>query len=359
MNCKVGDKKIKYILSGRVDSNNSEEFENFLFKHYSENAGKDIIMDAADLQYISSAGLRALLKLKKKSGKNISISNVSDEIFDIFAVTGFIDIFDVSKKLKVVYLDNAHALMKSINGQFYRKSADTMVKVYRKGISIDEIKKERELAKKALVLGVPTLIPFELCSIGSSYGLIFEASDTTSLSKIIQKNPASLEEYADRFANFLKELHSIEVNSDAFPSIKDKYREWMEDAEGWLKPADRDSINKLLDGIPDSRSYLHGNITLSNVTVHDGELMLLDMSASSYGHPIFDLQGIYASLVESSAINCSSMMGISIENCRKFWDAFFPIYMSGSSEGAIENMQMLLKRYYILNQKLLSVLENK
>ena len=53
----------------------------------------DVALDAEKLEYISSAGLRTLLKLKKKLKKDLTIRNVSDEIFDIFDVTGFSSIF--------------------------------------------------------------------------------------------------------------------------------------------------------------------------------------------------------------------------------------------------------------------------
>ena len=121
--------------------------------------------------------------------------------------------------------------MRSVNGQFYKQHDDTMIKIYRKGISIDVVKNERELAKKALVLGIPTLIPFEICTVGDRYGLIYEATDTSSMAKLITDNPDAIENYAARLARFLIELHTIEVSSDIFPSIKEKYREWMAEAK--------------------------------------------------------------------------------------------------------------------------------
>ncbi len=51
-------------ISGRIDSNNAAEFGNLLLKAAGEVCG-NIVIDAAELEYISSAGLRVLLKLKK------------------------------------------------------------------------------------------------------------------------------------------------------------------------------------------------------------------------------------------------------------------------------------------------------
>ena len=81
---------------------------------------------------------------------------------------------------------------------------------------------------------------------------------------------------------------------------------------------------------------------------------------AAYGHPIFDLQSLYASLVaieKERPMYCSTYFGISGKNCARFWDSFYPIYMGNKSREELEKMTLLLKNYYILKQKLLSVLE--
>ena len=57
----------------------------------------DLSFDFANLEYISSAGLRVLLSTQKvmnKQGKMI-IKNVSEEVMEIFDVTGFSDILTI------------------------------------------------------------------------------------------------------------------------------------------------------------------------------------------------------------------------------------------------------------------------
>lgn len=362
MNCIIGKKRIVFHLDGRIDSNNSASFEEYLITNQSNNPEKEIILDANNLTYISSAGLRALLKLKKSSGKSVIIINVSDDVYDIFALTGFLEMFEVSKKIKTVELKKTDVLMRSLNGKFHRQSEDKLIKVYDKGVTFEQVSKERDLAKKALVMGVPTLIPFDVCMVEDRFGLMFEASDTYPLSKAISFEPHLLNTYAADFAHFIHELHNINAFSNAFPSIKEKYSELMYSAKNWLKPEDKEQINALFTGIPDAHTYLHGNITIANVVIHDNEMMVVDMASSAYGHPIFDLQNIYSSLIEKEKekpLYCSSVLGVSPENCQKFWNVFFTAYMDGSTIDAMKSMQSLLKKYYILNQKLLSVLENK
>ena len=83
-----------YELAGRIDSMNAAKFETNLMASYEAN-GK-LELDAAKLQYISSAGLRVLLKLRKRQGE-LTVLNVSPEIYDIFEVTGFTEFLDIQK----------------------------------------------------------------------------------------------------------------------------------------------------------------------------------------------------------------------------------------------------------------------
>ena len=59
-------------INGRIDSNNAAEFEKQLLAATAEIYG-DIILDATELEYISSAGLRVLLKLKKGTKGKVGI----------------------------------------------------------------------------------------------------------------------------------------------------------------------------------------------------------------------------------------------------------------------------------------------
>jgi hypothetical protein len=83
------------------------------------------------------------------------------------------------------------------------------------------------------------------------------------------------------------------------------------------------------------------------------------MAGSAHGHTIFDLQGIYASLVmmeKEKPSYCASTFQVSKEDCGRFWDFFFAKYMEGATDEQMEKMKLLLGQYFILKQKLLSVL---
>ena len=60
--------------------------------------GKDIIIDCTHLDYISSAGLRFFMQLKRESeakGGSIRITNMNEDVADIFRMSGFKNIFQI------------------------------------------------------------------------------------------------------------------------------------------------------------------------------------------------------------------------------------------------------------------------
>ena len=83
-------------LRGRLDTNTAPELEARLNEEEINEAL--VVLDFTDLEYISSAGLRVLLSLKKKLAslkKELEIHNINDVVKEVFNVTGFINILTV------------------------------------------------------------------------------------------------------------------------------------------------------------------------------------------------------------------------------------------------------------------------
>ena len=66
-------------------------------------------IDASGLDYISSAGLRVLLKLRKRLA-TLSVIDVSPDVFEIFEVTGFSQLMDVQKRLRAVSIEGCEVM---------------------------------------------------------------------------------------------------------------------------------------------------------------------------------------------------------------------------------------------------------
>lgn len=89
--------KLTIALVGRLDTTTSPQLENDL--RGSLNGVTELVFDLADLDYVSSAGLRVLLSAQKVMNKQGSmiIRNVKPDIMEIFDVTGFVDILTIEE----------------------------------------------------------------------------------------------------------------------------------------------------------------------------------------------------------------------------------------------------------------------
>ena len=83
---------LELALIGRLDTTTAPQLENEV--KTSLGGVKELTMNFADLEYISSAGLRVLLaaqKIMNKQGEMV-IKHANDDIKEVFDITGFADI---------------------------------------------------------------------------------------------------------------------------------------------------------------------------------------------------------------------------------------------------------------------------
>lgn len=83
-------------FEGRLDTAAAPEVEKDIAP-LKESSGHDIILDCTKLEYISSAGLRiflSILKSAKPKGNHVYIKGISDSIRAVFAMTGFVNLFE-------------------------------------------------------------------------------------------------------------------------------------------------------------------------------------------------------------------------------------------------------------------------
>ncbi len=91
----IEDKKACFALAGRLDTNTSPKLEQELNACLPELT--ELVLDFAQLEYISSAGLRVLLAAQKVMTKQgaMKLCHVNETIMEIFEVTGFADILTI------------------------------------------------------------------------------------------------------------------------------------------------------------------------------------------------------------------------------------------------------------------------
>ena len=83
------------VIVGRLDTQTAPELEKELDNVI---AGvKDLTFDMSGLEYISSAGLRVILKAQKimNTKGSMKLTGVNDSIMEVFDITGFLDILTI------------------------------------------------------------------------------------------------------------------------------------------------------------------------------------------------------------------------------------------------------------------------
>ena len=88
--------KTEITLTGRLDTTTAPELETVLDEVLP--ATKALVFDMAKLEYISSAGLRLVLKAQKSmnaAGGSMKLTNVGEAIMEVFEITGFSDFLDI------------------------------------------------------------------------------------------------------------------------------------------------------------------------------------------------------------------------------------------------------------------------
>ena len=80
-------------LDGRLDTVTAPELESFLNENLAGASALNI--DCASLAYVSSAGLRVLLAMQKKTKGKMTLTNVCEVVMEVFEMTGFADILEI------------------------------------------------------------------------------------------------------------------------------------------------------------------------------------------------------------------------------------------------------------------------
>ena len=83
------------IIAGRLDTQTAPELEKELDSVVS--GLKELIFDMKGLEYVSSAGLRVILKAQKimNTKGSMKLTNINDSIMEVFDITGFLDILTI------------------------------------------------------------------------------------------------------------------------------------------------------------------------------------------------------------------------------------------------------------------------
>ena len=335
------DKDILYIaVEGRIDASNAAEAEEKICSIKNDNPGKHIVVDADKLEYISSAGLRVILRLRKEEPK-LAIINVDVDVYEVFDMTGFTDMVTIEKAYKRMSVEGCEFIAKGANGAVYRYDSETILKTYFAKDALPEIKQERENARRAFVLGINTAIPYGIVRVGDGYGTVTELLNATSVTKLIRNNPEDMSEAAKYYIDMLKNIHSTEVEDGEVPDMKETALSWADFVSAHIPAEQGRKLRALIEAVPKRNTLMHGDYHTNNIMVQNGEPLLIDMDTLCMGHPVFELGSMFNAFVGYSELNHQNMMdffGYSFETAGKFWNLALKMYLGTEDEAVCQSV---------------------
>ena len=331
------DKEILYIaIEGRIDASNAAVAEEQIFQIKHENPGKHVVVDADKLAYISSAGLRVILRLRKEEPQ-LAIINVAADVYEVFDMTGFTDMVTVEKAYPVMSVEGCEFIAKGANGAVYRYDDETILKTYFAKDALPEIKQERENARRAFVLGINTAIPYGIVRVGDGYGTVTELLNAVSVTKLIRQSPDDLTQAAKYYIDMLRNIHATEVEDGLVPDMKETALAWADFVAPHIPEDQAKKLRALIEAVPKRNTLMHGDYHTNNIMVQDGEPLLIDMDTLCMGHPVFELGSMFNAFIGYSELDHQVTMnfyGYEHETAEKFWQLALEMYL-GTNDAAV------------------------
>jgi len=328
-------KKVVVKIIGQLDTTTAPQLEARLSEI---TPFSSVEIDCSELNYISSFGLRLILKIKKLVDDTL-VSNVSTDVYDVFEMTGFTEMMKIEKRMREISVDGCKIIGKGAVGTVYRIADDTIVKVYREGEKIEDINKERELARRAFVLGIPTAIAYDLVKVGDRYGSVFELLDAKALSDCMIENPDKLDNYIDWYVKVLKTIHGCELKDGSLPKKLDTFIYWLDVVKPVLPNDSFEKLCKVIKGLKEDYHLIHGDYHVKNILVQNGEPFIIDMDKLSTGNPIIEFGFLYFSYkayAEFDPSDVETFFGMDAKVIEHIYQSTVRKYFSDKNEDEIK-----------------------
>ena len=350
MQASPSQETLRLIFPERISSTNAPEIKAEITELLSRFPHTELVADFDGVEYISSSGLRVILELIK-SEKNFRIVNVGSSAYEIFEMTGFLQMADIRKKRRRVSLENAEEIGWGFTARVYRLTEDSIIKVYRESVSIEEIEMELNRAKQAFIAGIPTAISYDIVDVENSIGVIFERMDGGTLQSAMLAHPERFDELMEQYARVLQAINSTPVSDEAIPDAKEialRKLKYLTGEKGLLSPQESERMEKFLRSLPDTGTYIHGDCQFKNIMLSAGEPMLIDMDMLSKGSPLFELGALYSSYVVFEEVFPGNTMeffdmpaDLSSRIIERLMDSCLPVYSAEPLARSKETVRLL------------------
>ncbi len=287
--------KEKIVLkpAGAITANNVDALEKSFQEQLKGISSPDIIVDMANVSYISSMGLRLLMSLNAKAS-SLQLINLNSDVYEVFSITGLTSVMNVRRQYKNIDINGLEIIGQGVTATVYRIDEEKIVKIYREDIREEDILHEQDETRNAMLAGVPTMLSFETVKAGDRMGAVYEAFNyDTLISVYTTASSKKKEELIRQYARTVRKMCCVEVDPREFTDFKALTWDRFDRAKGRLSEEGIAAFKDMIERIPDDHRFVHGDCHMENLMVDGkGNMVVIDLGISGYGNAIFALSGV-------------------------------------------------------------------
>ena len=244
------------------------------------------------------------------------------------------------------------------NSRVYLLDGNKVVKVFHKDIPQDMVQYEYDQGREAYAAGVSCAACCGMVSVDGCPGIVYENLGSRDLLMMIVRDQAHLQDYIRDFARQVRVMHSKIVDTTRLKDAKQVFESFLDRLEGHLcSPDEVSRLKRMCTVIPDRATFIHGDCHPGNVMVREGKLILIDLSSCGYGHPVFDLAGMYSIYMlsaqdEARRKSLVPARDFTAAQCRTIWETFLKSYFETREEAFLHKVQEQIQGFVLVRRLL-------
>ncbi|MBQ7280236.1 MAG: TIGR02172 family protein [Bacteroidales bacterium] len=222
---------------------------------------------------------------------------------------------------------------------YNHKDGHTMIKLYNDFMPVEAAVNELTFARNVVSLGITTPMAGRLITDGKRFGAEFERiTPKQSFARAISNAPDMLEEYALRFAQRCRQLHSIECNTALFPPASKAAHQTIVDCP-YFADDEKQRMHAIVDSTPEATTCLHGDMHIGNIITNGERDYWIDLGDFGWGNPLYDLGMFYLTSHFNDEQLTQHLYHISSSQIKRVWDIFIREYLQTTDESKIKEVE--------------------
>ncbi len=255
-------------------------------------------------------------------------------------------------EIRKIDTDTLQVAGRGANAVIYRLDDDKVVKVYNPGISREVVAKEFLNGKLFSEAGVRVAKVYELITAGDEqYGIVTEYLKGEELLSVMKQDRSRIAELSGAFGRAAKQMHGKTGDPSVLRPIGTVLLSFAKRLETAGAPQkDVEPIMNLFRQLPQENALLHGDLHPGNAISVNKEPVLIDLSNSGCGHPVFDLTTMCSHFYMCSRFEerrqiSPILSDVPAEDAALAWDSFLKAYLDTEDEAKIRKAEDQIVTY--------------